>query len=222
MSIGPAFRALWQTMPDRVTIVYRAQVTLGTYSDSAVSNAWWRPGDSGEAAPSFGVYTRSYRSWFVPKAMYADNPRVGDLIVNPVTDIDPSAVTWTVLGVSDVGALGAWKIDVVSLALQANLRSSGLIERPTQTQDATGRLALTAYTVVAADVPCRVQPEDGAASEVMDRVTIPYRFDCYLGYRVAVRARDRVTVDGTTYTILSSEMPERIDALQKLTLEVIL
>jgi len=224
--IDPArLRGLYaRLMPDRVTVTYRAQTALGVYQSpgASVADAWWRPGGTTELAPSAGVALLSLRKWYFPKSAYTGPPAVGDLIVNPVTAIDPVSVTWTVVGGNDAGALGTWELDCLSLQLQAALRGSLTFERPSNAQDAAGRMALSSYSAVASGVPARVQPEDGAAGEVLGRVTIARRFTALLGVRVAVRARDRA-YDGTTYyTVVSSEMPERLDELQRVELEQIL
>ncbi len=207
-------------MPDRVTVGYREETSLGTYASAvSVGDAWWRPGGSGELAPSDGVAIKSLRTWFFPKTAFAGVPAIGDLIVSPVSTIDPVAATWTVLGSNDVGALGAWSLDTISLQLQAGLRGTLTFSRPDNTRDAAGRPALSNYSSYASSVPARVQPEDGAAGEVLGRVTIPRMFTAFLGTRVAVRARDRAYDGSVYYTVKSSQMPERLDELQRIELE---
>ncbi len=221
---GRLFRRLWRTMPDRVPIVFQTQTAPGVYTSGNVTDCWWRPGGSGEAAPSQGVYTRSLRTWFIPKEKRITSPNVGDLIVGNYTDgpfVDP-LTTWTVLSISDVGALGAWSCDSISLQLQADLRDSGTISRPTNAQDAQGRMSLLTYTPVASGVPCKVQPMDSLAGDVFDRRTIPNQLAGYLGYFLDVRAKDVLSVNGANYTIKATTQPERIDVLQTLELELIL
>lgn len=220
---APAMRLMWSMlMPDRATVTYREQTSLGVYSSSSVANTWWRPGGgSTEGAPSDGVFVRGSRSYFIPKSSYSGPPRIGDLIVSPVTGIDPVSLTYTVLGVSDAGALGAWELGCVCLQLQSDLRQTLSFLRPNDAVDSAYRLTPT-YTTFASGVPARIQPEGGDGMPVYDRVTMPSRFVAFLGQTLALRAKDRA-FDGTNYyTVLSYEMPERLDELQRVDLEIIL
>lgn len=212
----------WRLMPDRATVSYQAQTSLGVYDPAvSVANAWWRPGVTVEGAPSDGVYIRSLRTWLFPKQFYDGVPAIGDVITNPVTAIDPVAVAWTVTGLSDVGAIGAWSLDSISLTISADLKDLVTFSRPGNTQDAAYRQALTpaSYTPYAVNIACRLQPEDGSAAVVMDRVTIAPRYTLYLSQRVAVRAKDLAAVGGQTYTVIASVMPDRISDVQTVTLE---
>ncbi|HXD88527.1 MAG TPA: hypothetical protein VN641_18705 [Urbifossiella sp.] len=216
-------RNLWSIMPDRATLGYQVQPSLGVYAAAVpVNDCWWRPAQTDELLPSFGVAVRSLRTWFIPKTKTTIVPAIGDLITNAVTAIDPVVYPWVVTGLQDVGALGTWRLDSISLSLQANLRGSLTFSRPDDAVDSSYR-PFPIYTEYATAIPSRVQPEDGSAVEVFDRITLPSKFTAVLGVRVAVRAKDRAVDDnGNTYTILSSEMPERLDEMQRLALEVIL
>lgn len=218
-------RKQWRMQPDRVTAGYRATTGVGTYAAAvSVRDCWWRPAEGGviEAAPSAGAYTAAHRTWYFPKGRYAGVPAVGDVLDGPASAIDPVAAAWTVLGVDHAGALGCWALLAVSLQLQAALRGTLTFSRPDNTRDAAGRPALTNYTAYASAVPARVQPQDGAAGEVMGRVTVPRRFTAYLGTRTAVRGKDRAHDGATYYTVVESSMPERLDVLQEVTLEQVL
>lgn len=215
-------RGYWEIMPDRVTVGYQEQTALGTFATSvSVANAWWRSQGTSELAPSLGVVTAARRTWYFPKSAYASQPAIGDLITNPTSTIDPVAFTWTILDVGHAGALGAWELGTISLALQSDLRSTITFSRAGTERDSAGRPSPT-YTAYASNIACRVQPEDGAAGEVFDRVTLPSRFTCFLAQRVAVRAKDRAVSGGVTYTVISSESPDRLDDVQRVTLETIL
>lgn len=229
--INPAaLRSRFTLVPDRVTVGYRPQTALGTYATATdVPDSWWRPGVSAELAPSFGVATRSLRTWYIPKVRFTTalagdppTPAVGDLLVSPVTDIDPVSATWTVTAINDAGALGAWTLETVSLQLASNLRGTITVTRPDGARDASGRPA-PSYTTLASAVPARVQPQGGTAGEVFDRVTMPKRYTCYAGAFVDVRAKDRVTDgEGVVYTVVGSRNPERLDALFEIDLERVL
>lgn len=208
-------------MLDRASVTLRMQASPGTYSNVTWDEAWWRPAGTLEAAPSQGAYLRASRSWFLPKETNANVPDVGDLIVNSVTDIDAVQVTWTVLGVTEVGALGAWSCDSLSLELQAGLSSVANITRPALTQDSSGRQLLASYSNVATSVPCKLQLENSGAEDTLGRRTIPQQYTLFLGIFTAVQAKDRVEVGGSNYTILSSLNPNRLEELQELTVEYV-
>lgn len=216
---APFLRNLWSIlMPDRATVTYQAQTSLGVYSSSSVGNTWWRPGGGTvEGAPSDGVFARAQRVYYIPKTVYASLPSIGDLITSAATGIDPTSATYTVLGVNDAGALGAWELNCVSLQLQSDLRSTLSFLRPNDAVDSAYRLTPT-YTTFASGVAARLQPEGGDGREVFDRVTLPSKYTAFLGQTLALRAKDRA-YDGTSYyTVTGFEMPERLDELQRVDL----
>jgi len=216
-----ALRRQWRYMPDRATITLKPQTALGIYGSVSVADAWWRAGGgTQEYAPSLSVVTAAHRLYYFPKEKYSGVPAVGDLIVNPVTAIDPAAVTWTVTGTNDVGGLGAWELSCISLQIAAALKNLAVFSRPDTTQDAAGRPAPN-YTPYASAVPSRFQPQGGDAGDVFDRITIPKEWTCYLAYFVDVRAKDRVTDGTNTYTVLGTSKPSRLDELQEVRLQVI-
>ncbi len=216
-------RDLWSVLePDTQTIAYQIQTALGVYTTIGVDNAWWRPGGGTvEGGPSDGVYTKGGRDWYFPKSSYAGLPNIGDVITSTVTEIDPIAITSTIIGVNDVGALGAWELATISLQLQADLRGSLTFGRPNNAVDAAYRPAPT-YTTFASNIPARVQPEGGEGKEVFDRITLPAQYTAFLGQTLALRAKD-LAFDGTNYfTVKSFKMPDRITDLMEVTLEIIL
>lgn len=212
---------MWRQMPDRVAITYREQTTPGVYTSSTVYDCWWRPQGQSEGGPSQGVYTRAYRDWYMPLERRSTPPEIGDVIVSPVSGIDPVSSSWTVLSVTQAGALGAWQCGTVCLALQAGLRQTCSVERPTNAQDSAYRASLATYTSVASGVSCRLQPQDGNANDVAGRVTIPRRYTLYLGQRVEVRAKDVVIVSGVRYTVVASLTPDQLTDLQTCDLELL-
>jgi hypothetical protein len=172
-----------------------------------------------EAAASRGVYQAGDVSFSIRQTLLAGlgGAKPGDTVLRSA-----DGQTYTVLTAVPTVMTRVWDLVCRNLILANNLRQLGTLTRPTNTQDSTGRAALTNYTSVAADVPCRVQPEDETASDVLDRRTMPQQFTAFLLTQVSARAKDRFTCDGVTYTVLGVRNPERIDELMSLTLEKVL
>lgn len=213
---------MWRLMYDRSSTTLRMQTSPGNYTNTTWPECWWRPGPSSEAAPSQGAYTRSDRTWLMPKETNANIPDIGDLITNSVTDIDPVVFTWTVIGISDVGALGAWAVDSISLELQSGLTGTANVTRPTNAQDAAGRQLLSNYTAVATNVPAKLQLMDSNSEDALGRRTMPKEYVIYMSTFVDVRALDLINTGGGNYTVLTSRNQNRIDQLQEISVEAIL
>jgi hypothetical protein len=99
---------------------------------------------------------------------------------------------------------------------------TGALQRPSNTaRDAAGRQALSSYTTIASGVPCRVQPLGGEAGDLLDRRAIPQRFTAFLGVQLTPQALDVFSVGSTTYTVLDWKLPQRIDELMTLSLELL-
>lgn len=209
----------WQ---HRENALLRSAAGVGEYTDHALS--WengatkWRAVNWKEAAASAGAYTSADQVVLVPDPVLplGVKPKAGDKIVRTAQGDAPA---FTVLEVT-VGKFGLTHRCVCrNLVLVGGLSGTGTLSRPTAAKDAAGRPALSAYTVVAEDVPCRVQPEDAAAADVFDRVTAPRRFTAYLAETLPARAKDVFTSDGLRYTVLSSRNPQRLGDLFALDLE---
>lgn len=129
---------------------------------------------------------------------------------------------WTILSATPPGIEGVWNLTARDLVLANDLRQTGTLSRPSNAQDTAGRPTLASYTAVVTDVPCRVQPEGGTATDQLGRKTIPQRFTAFLGQQVEARAKDKFVAGGVTYTVLEWKNPERITDLMSLTLEKVL
>ncbi len=224
MPSGAALRSLYRIMKDRTSVTFRDQTALGTYTDIAVDDAWRRPSELSEGAPSLGVYTKAMEDWLFPQSMLSASqyPTPGDIVrwTNTRTSV---VENWTVLSVAEVGALGAFRLSCIELALQNGLRGTCTISRPDNTKDAAGRMALTSYSTVAASVPCRIQPTDSSPADVFERRTTPDLSTVYLGYTVDIRAKDRLTDDASqVWTVLETRAPNRLDEMFSADLERVL
>lgn len=169
-----------------------------------------------EAAASRGVYQLGDAKFTIPRAALA---AVGGMKPADTITRATDGRVYTVLSVTPPGIEGVWNAVGRDLILAADLRSTGTLSRPTTVQDAAGRPAKTAYTTVAADVPCRVQPEGGTVANPLDLLTIPKRYTAFLAQTVDARANDKFVCAGVTYSVIALNDPERITDLPSLTLE---
>lgn len=139
MPSAAALRRLYTRMMDKVSVTFRDQTALGVYTDIAVDDAWRRPTELAEGAPSLGVYTKGTEDWLFPQTMLSASqyPTPGDIVrwTNSRTSV---VENWTVLSVGEAGALGAFRLTCVELALQNGLSGTCTISRPTNAQDAAG------------------------------------------------------------------------------------
>lgn len=168
-----------------------------------------------EAAASNGAYQIGDTKFTVRRSALADLG--GAKVADRVTRADGSV--WTVLSAAPPGIEGVWNLTTRNLTLANDLRGTGTLSRPVTAQTAAGRSAKTSYTDVAANIPCRVQPEGGTAADSLGQRTMPKRYTAYLGQQVDARASDRFVCAGVTYTVLEVRQPERIDQLMSLGLE---
>lgn len=211
----------WRFWPEREDVTLRKQTAVGAYTNHALSAtggaAKRRAPTWKEQTASAGAYSAKNLVWLLPTANLPDGvtPKAGDVIR------DASSVDHTVLEVQ-VGKFGqTHRCVTIALAVVYELSELGTLERPVSGRDGAGRPLPAGYTVIAADVSCRVQPEDGTAGDVDERKVIPLRYTATLATPVVVRARDRFTVDGTAYTVTGFRNPERLDQLLQLSLELV-
>lgn len=208
-----------QVIDNLEAITYTSVATAGDTTVSITDAAFYRTSSGlAEGAPSQGVYVKATGrftirgSWLsgVGGAKPADTITRGDGSV------------WTVLRAMPPVISGVWQIDTIDLILSNGLVQNGALSRPSNTgQDAAGRQALTSYTTIASNIPCRVQPVGGDAADPLDRRSIPQRFTAFLGQQITPQALDMFVVGSTSYTVLDFKMPERIDELMTLSLELI-
>jgi hypothetical protein len=185
---------------------------------SATVSAWVYVMSVREAVASRGVYESGDAQILIAQT---DLEALGGAKpADVVTLTDGSA--YTVLTAQALKFNGPWSLTARNLILANDLLQTGTLSRPTNAQDPAGRPTLANYTAIAANVPCRVQPEGGTATDVAGRRTIPARFTAYLGQQVDARAKDQFVCDGLTYTVLEVRNPQRITDLQSLVLEQVL
>lgn len=207
-----------QAVFDNLEAVTFTSVRTAGNQTTPVPDAGFYPGATGEASPSNGVYTKGTATFSVRAAAVAGvggaKPR--DRVTRSNGDV------YTVLSASPGNITQVWQLSCVCLKLAADLRQTGVLSRPANTQDGAGRPSRASYATVTDGIPCRVQPLGGQATDSLDKRTIPQRFAAYLGVALDARAGDRFTCDGANYTILAVGNPERMDELQTLSLEILL
>ena len=218
MSLTLNFESDQQVINNLEAVTYTSVATAGNTTVSITDAAFYRtsPGLA-EGAPSAGVYVKATGRLAIRNSLLTAVG--GAKPSDTITRADSSV--WTVLRAMPPVISGVWQIDVIDLILSNGLVQSGTLTRPTTGQDSSGRQALASYTTIASNVPCRVQPIGGDAGDVMDRRTTPQRFTAFLGQQVVAQALDVFTVSGVAYTVLDFKMPERIDELMTLSLELI-
>ena len=220
----------WVYWPDRETVTHREQTAIGTYSNHALAMTHPVSGSSTssvakrraltfrEAATSAGAYTSANLVFLVPTAAFgATPPKVGDILR------DASSIDHTILEVQK-GKLGnTQRCVTIALALVNDLRTSAVLLRPTNNQDAAGKRDPD-LTAVVENILCRVQPIRGDVSEDgFDGQVLRGRYFAYLDTRVHPRFGDVFVVlndddTETRYTITAWENPERLDQLMSLAL----
>ncbi len=232
MTMAAMTRDEWRFWQDRENATLRKQTALGVYDShplAATGGAVKRRAPTWkEMTASAGAVSAKNLVWLLPDANLPDGvtPRAGDQ-VRGAGDVDH-----TLLEVA-VGKFGnTHRCVSIALSVVYELSATGVLSRPDNAQDAAGRMALTAYAAAGEPVRCRVQPEDSAAADVLERRTVPRKFTALLDTPVAVRARDVFTVTTyvsaggavaatQAYTVLGFRNPERLDSLMSLDLELI-
>lgn len=168
-----------------------------------------------EAQPSHGVYTRE---------RYRFTVRGDELLsvggAKPRDTVTFDSNTYTVLEAALGEITNFWQLRCVRLILAADLDQSGVLTRPSNAQDTTGRASLATYSTVGT-VNCRVQPISGVNTDVFGRVTQPKRFNAFLESSLGAKAKDVFTVSGTAYSVIEEQNVERLDELPMLVLELI-
>lgn len=199
--------------PEAVTVTSVRPNSANVAADLTNAAAFRQSG--GEAAPSRGAYAKYDVVFTLGMDDLPFEPKPRD------------TVTWkgsiyTVLDVTGSDWLKFWRVTARNLVLAADLRQTGTLSRPAVTQDSSGLPARSSYATVTGDVPCRVQPLGGTATDVLEKRTIPQRFTAFVGVLLDARASDRFVCNGVTYTVTGVSNPERIDELQSLSLEVLI
>ena len=169
---------------------------------------------NGESSPTYGVYTKYDIRVTVATDALAWTPKPRDTVAW-------KGDTYTMLEVDGTDWMEFYVITARNLILHADLRSTGLLERPSTAQDSAGRMSLATYSTVTSSIPCRVQQQPSPAGNPFSRRTIPKQYTAYVGVLLDARAKDRFTVSGTVYSVVAVRNPERIDQLQELDLELI-
>jgi len=87
------------------------------------------------------------------------------------------------------------------MSIQSLCNGKANVERPTYSQDAYGAVTET-YTVVLADVPCRLQGKRSRETVYGDRKTLMSDYVLYCSPRYAIYEKDRIIHNNATYQVV--------------------
>lgn len=198
-------------------ITYTSVRTAGNETVSITDATFDWTGGIGDGGNSRGIYVHRDGVFTIRQSLLTsvDGAKPGDTITRADGGV------WTVLRVNPPDIEGIYRIDARDLELETELRQTGTLSRPSNAQSSAGRQTFATYSTVSANIPCRVQPEDVAATDAMGRRTILRRFTAILGTQVTAKAKDRFVCDGVTYTVVGFTQPDRLDEYMRLTLELV-
>lgn len=223
MAIDTTYVDDWKSWEQREDITLRVQTAVETYTEYTITasggGAKRRAINKKEMRESRGVYTGREMVWLIPNQnmpMAVTAPRPGD-IVKPA-----NGDQFRVLEVRT----GRWgtthRCVTLLLGLDSLLDATATISRPGLDRSAAGRQALTSYTALYTDIPCKIQPMDSMAEEIDGRMTIPKRYLAFFSQQLGeIRRKDKVVSGGVTYTVMGYKYPESITEFMQLVLEVV-
>lgn len=199
-------------------VTFTSVRTAGNQQVTGVTDATFDFVSVRQAAASNGVYQFGDVSFSIRQSLLTavGGAKPGDRVLRT-----SDGQTYTVLTAIPTVMTKVWDLVCRNLILAADLRQTGTLSRPSNAQSSAGRPTLASYTDVAANIPCRVQPMGGSATDELGKRQMPKRFTAILGQQVEARAKDKFVCDGTTYTVVEMRNPERIDELMQLTLELL-
>lgn len=229
MGIADAMRGAFALMPDRVSVSFRNQTTPGVYTATTVNNCWRRGRMLKEAQASGGIYVAQVSDWFIPKSMYPTQPAPGDVIrftapTNPPSPHYGLGGDYIIIGegVSEKGAMGAWRCTTAIPFLQSGLMDTASIYRPSFAAGDGGRNVETGRVAVAVGVSCKIQPTTpNQAEESFGVMQIVESATCFLSAAVDVEGRDIFVDDATgeEWTVKSEQSTRLLGVLMAIGLE---
>lgn len=235
MAIADLMRRGWHMMPDRVTVVFLNQVSPGVYTTANVHNCWRRGRGLAEAENSQGVYVMLSADWYIPKESHPGQPTPGDVIRFAAGSSAPHAAMsgdYIIIpdGVTEVGAMGAWKCATAMWSLQGGLTDTVTIYRPSVAIGPGGRAIHSgAPAVLSAAAPAKIQVVDTfaltpiTASELAGKLVIPNPARVYLTTSVRVQPHDyMVDQHGLRWTVRNEYFVNLLGALQAIDVERVL
>ena len=133
-----------QAALDNTEAVTFTSVRTAGNQTAAVTDAGFYPAATVEGAPSFGVYAKGRARWSIRASEIsgAGGAKPRDTITRTNGDV------YTVLTAQPPVISGVWQIDSINLILALDLRQTGTLSRPDNTQDGTGRAAMSSYSTV--------------------------------------------------------------------------
>lgn len=167
---------------------------------------------SGEVAPSYGVYTRDAEKW-----TFATNDIPFEIkLRDTITPADGVSRTVIDTAMSDIQNFSS--VTAINLVLAADLRDSGTLYRPTNTADAAGK-RIPGLAAINTGVACRVQKMTGSGSQAVNTAsTVRVTAVAYIGQQLYPQVGDVFGVGSTKYAVLGWKDPDRINALMAIDL----
>lgn len=144
-------------MPGRIaSVTYRRQTAPAVFTNTTISQAWYRHKGTSEAESSSGGYLVDNYDWFFPVSENTGiNPVPGDVI-----QYSGNSYTVGPDGVQLVGAQGAWRCATLQPRLNANLDDTITIRRYAAVKGDAGMFVRGAATVIASNLPCKIQESE--------------------------------------------------------------
>jgi hypothetical protein len=178
-----------------------------------VEHALRRKAHHGEAAASDGVYTASDVKWFLSTIDLVERPTPGATITDAAGDV------WTVLEVWPDALNAAWRCLARNLVLAENLLHRVNVLRATWQATPAGAAAAIWFAEFT-DVPARIQPIDTKIATENEQRIARATHRVYLGQPLSLDANHRIVHDSVVYHVLATSMPERLDQLAVVHVEV--
>ncbi|MBL9124449.1 MAG: hypothetical protein JNG90_12510 [Planctomycetaceae bacterium] len=165
-----------------------------------------------EAAPSDGRYVAAEITWHLPAAELAEEPRVGDRIV------DAHGAVWTIVA-ADLQTLGQrWRCQGRNLAILAGLDQRVTIQQASWTTTADGA-PLAAWSDWRVNVAACVQRLASGAEYRDARPLTRYEVRVYLADRIELDHNFRIVQGAAVYRVLGCERVAALDQLLTLVVE---
>jgi head-tail adaptor len=182
-------------------------------SGLAVPRALRRRPTRRELEASDGRYLADDVRWHLPAVDVPTPPLPGARIV------DAAGESWTVLEVERAALDTRWACWSRNLAIVGGLDQRVTLQRALWTKDTDGA-PLATWRDVRVGLRARLQPIDGQTELDRDRPITRRRYRVTLEQAVAVDQDCRILHEGHAYRVTGHEMPERIDRLMVVLVEV--
>jgi hypothetical protein len=167
-----------------------------------------------ELAASNGVYVPRDLVLRIPRSQLPVTPKPRDRWT------DSEGQTFTVLEVGRNVGRERHRLVCRNLVIEAALDDVITVQRASISYDQSGVKQKAWYTLYS-NVPARIQPQTAELVDERGVRGLKVSHECILGQVVVVTNEDRVLLNGRFYEIRGYSMPERIDELMRLELDLV-